>query len=219
MRSRRLAQLASGGQLRRRLDHAGDDQRKGQRGEPLRPPRQQPVETGLAQCAEHRGDMTMRQCPLDREAVGRRPQASRRAAPAGAPSTFATRCGRGHDTIGDAYRVAGALPQPRARRYLQAAQHVRRGERRRRDFGTTRDRADMNAISARSCYARRRHAAGLTTENASAISTSRHHQRLEARPPEQTAPAFAPTSADQCRTTSRFQRGESAVSRKLASIA
>src|SRR5512143_1845054 len=69
VRSRRLAQLAGGGQLRRRLDHAGRDQRQRQRGQPLRPPRQQPVETDPPPRAEHRDDRTVRQRPLDRQAV------------------------------------------------------------------------------------------------------------------------------------------------------
>src|SRR5512144_290020 len=69
MRSRRLAQLPRRRQLRRRLDHARDDQCQDQLGKPLGPPRQQAVETDRAHRAEHRRHMTVRQRALDREAV------------------------------------------------------------------------------------------------------------------------------------------------------
>ena len=72
MRSRGLAQLPRRRQLRRRLNHAGDDQRQGQLGKPLRPARQQPVETHVAHQAEHRGNVTMRQRPLDLTPIRRR---------------------------------------------------------------------------------------------------------------------------------------------------
>jgi hypothetical protein len=71
MRSRRPAQLARRRKLRRRLDHAGDDQRQGQLGKALRPPRQQPIETQLTHHPEGGDDMSMRQRPLDLDPLRR----------------------------------------------------------------------------------------------------------------------------------------------------
>ena len=69
MRRRRRAELARGGQLGGRLDHAGDDHRQCQLGQPAWPARQQAVKTELARHAEHRGDMTVWQRALDLKAI------------------------------------------------------------------------------------------------------------------------------------------------------
>jgi len=72
MRRARLAELARGRELGRRLEHTGHHQRQRQRRQPLGPARHQAVETELPGEAEHRGDMTVRQGPLDCQLAARR---------------------------------------------------------------------------------------------------------------------------------------------------
>jgi hypothetical protein len=72
MRRGRLAELARGRELGRRLQHPGDDQRQRQLGQPLGPARQEPCEAELPGHAEHGRDMAVRQRPLDRQPVRRR---------------------------------------------------------------------------------------------------------------------------------------------------
>ena len=72
MHSTRLAQLARGRELGRRLEHPGDDQRQRQSGLALRALRQQAREAELAGHPEHHGDMAVRQRAQDLEALHRR---------------------------------------------------------------------------------------------------------------------------------------------------